>query len=114
MSKKMNKKQANESAKSELVIATYSERAFVVFGDTKPLKDMLKSELKLRYNPRLKCGAGWIGSLKHVDEACELLGVKLQKLSEEALLAIGEKRAAEKKAKSEKKKAEAKQEELPF
>lgn len=99
MSKKMAKKAAKESANSgNIIIATYSEKAFVVYGDTKPLKDMLKTELKLRYNPRLKCGAGWIGSMKHVNDACELLGVELSKMTPEQLEAIGEKRAKEKRA----------------
>lgn len=81
----------------EVTIATYSEKAFVVYGDTKPLKAMLK-ELKLRYNPALKCGAGWIGSMRRVDEACELLNLELVKMSDGELCEVGARRAAEKEA----------------
>lgn len=42
-------------------IIDYSEKAFAVIGDTKPIKDKLK-ELGGRFNPRLTCGAGWIFS----------------------------------------------------
>lgn len=96
MAKKAAKKESANTG--NITIATYSEKAFVVYGDTKPLKDMLKTELKLRYNPRLKCGAGWIGSMKHVDDACELLGVELVKMTTEQLVTIGAKRAKEKEA----------------
>ena len=42
-------------------IVTYSEKAIKIYGDTKPLKDALKS-LGARYNPYLKGGPGWIAS----------------------------------------------------
>lgn len=37
----------------------YSEKSFAVIGDTKVIKDQLKS-LGGNFNPRLSCGAGWI------------------------------------------------------
>lgn len=40
-------------------IIDYSERAIAVVGDTKPIKDKLKS-LGGKFNFRLTCGAGWI------------------------------------------------------
>lgn len=42
-------------------IVTYSEKAIKIYGDTKPLKDALKS-LGAKYNPYLKGGPGWIAS----------------------------------------------------
>ena len=40
-------------------IIDYSEKAIAVCGDTKAIKDELKS-LGGRFNPRLSCGAGWV------------------------------------------------------
>lgn len=40
-------------------IIQYSEKAIAVIGDTKPIKDTLKS-LGGSFNFRLSCGAGWI------------------------------------------------------
>ena len=37
----------------------YSEKAFAIVGETKEIKETLKS-LGGRYNPHLTCGAGWI------------------------------------------------------
>jgi len=42
-------------------IVTYSEKAIKIYGDTKPLKDALRS-LGAKYNPYLKGGPGWIAS----------------------------------------------------
>lgn len=43
----------------KLQFVDYSEKAFAVVGDTKPVKDKLK-ELGGSFNFRLTCGAGWI------------------------------------------------------
>lgn len=40
-------------------IVDYSEKALAIIGDTKPIKETLKS-LGGRFNAYLKCGAGWI------------------------------------------------------
>jgi len=40
-------------------IIDYSERAIVLQGDTKPIKDTLR-EMGGKFNPYLKCGAGWV------------------------------------------------------
>lgn len=45
----------------KIQIVDYSEKAFAVIGETKPLKDGLK-ELGGKFNFRLTCGAGWIFS----------------------------------------------------
>ena len=44
-----------------ILIETYSEKAIKIYGDTKPLKDALRS-LGAKYNPYLKGGPGWIAS----------------------------------------------------
>jgi len=56
----------NEIKKS-IEFIDYSEKAFAVVGDTKSIKDLLKS-LGGRFNPRLSCGAGWIFSKKKREE----------------------------------------------
>lgn len=44
----------------------YSEKAFAIVGETKQIKSLLQ-QLGGRYNPKLKCGAGWIFSKKKTD-----------------------------------------------
>ena len=75
-------------------VATYSDKSFCVFGDTYPLRKMLKAA-KLCYNPGLKCGPGWLGSNKRKDAVLRLLGVQLENMTEAELIAIGEQRRAE-------------------
>ena len=75
-------------------VATYSDKSFCVFGDTYPLRKMLKAA-KLCYNPGLKCGPGWLGSNKRKDAVLGLLGVQLENLTEADLIAIGERRREE-------------------
>lgn len=75
-------------------VATYTEKSFCVFGDTYPLRKMLKAA-KLCYIPGLKCGPGWIGSNKRKDAVLQLLGVQIDNLTEADLIAIGEQRRAE-------------------
>ena len=74
-------------------VATYSDKSFCVFGDTYPLRKMLKAA-KLCYIPGLKCGPGWIGSNKRKEAVLQLLGVQLENLTEAELIAIGEQRAS--------------------
>lgn len=45
-----------------LTVSNYSEKSFVVRGDTKSHKDVLK-EIGGKYNPNLRDGAGWIFSM---------------------------------------------------
>ena len=75
-------------------VATYTDKSFCVFGDTYPLRKMLKAA-KLCYNPGLKCGPGWLGSNKRKDAVLQLLGLQLENLTEAELIAIGEQRRAE-------------------
>lgn len=57
-----------------LKLIDYSEKAFAVVGDSKPFKDGLKN-IGGRWNPRLKCGSGWIFSKKHLVAVAQLLNV---------------------------------------
>ena len=82
-------------------VSTYSDKSFCVFGDTYPLRKQLKAA-KLCYNPGLKCGPGWLGSNKRKDAVLRLLGVQIESMTEDELIAIGEQRRAE----SEKQKAD--------
>ena len=75
-------------------VANYTEKSFCVFGDTYPLRKQLKAA-KLCYNPKLKCGPGWLGSNKRKDEVLRLLGVQIETMTEAELIAIGEQRRAE-------------------
>ena len=86
--------QAVKAGAQGVRVATYTEKSFCVFGDTYPIRKMLKAA-KLCYIPGLKCGPGWIGSNKRKDAVLQLLGVKLETLTETELIAIGEQRRAE-------------------
>ncbi|GEM_PF-3093961 len=56
----------------ELKVVDYSEKAIVVTGNTKLFKTEIK-KLGGRYNPRLKCGQGWVFSVKKRDEVEDLV-----------------------------------------
>lgn len=86
--------QAVKSGAQGVRVATYSDKSFCVFGDTYPLRKMLKAA-KLCYIPGLKCGPGWIGSNKRKDAVVQLLGVQLENLTDAELIAIREQRRAE-------------------
>ena len=91
---KSKRAQAVKAGAQGVRVATYTEKSFCVFGDTYPIRKMLKAA-KLGYNPGLKCGPGWLGSNKRKDAVLQLLGVKLETLTESELVAIGEQRRAE-------------------
>ena len=93
--------QAVKAGAQGVRVATYTDKSFCVFGDTYPLRKMLKAA-KLCYNPGLKCGPGWLGSNKRKDAVLRLLGVQIESLTEAELISIGEQRRAE----SEKQKAD--------
>lgn len=58
---------------NNIEIIDYSEKSIAVIGDTKNIKESLK-EIGGVFNPRLRCGAGWIFSKKKMAELEELLG----------------------------------------
>ena len=86
--------QAVKAGAQGVRVSNYSEKSFCVFGDTYPLRKMLKAA-KLCYIPGLKCGPGWIGSNKRKEAVLQLLGVQLENLTEAELIAIGEQRRAD-------------------
>lgn len=91
---KSKSEQAVKAGEQGVRVATYSDKSFCVFGDTYPLRKMLKAA-KLCYNPGLKCGPGWLGSNKRKDAVLQLLGLQLENLTESELISIGERRRAE-------------------
>jgi hypothetical protein len=56
----------------KLKVIVYSDKAIAVVGDTKSVKDQLKS-IGGKFNPRLSCGAGWIFSKRKLDQVNALL-----------------------------------------
>ena len=59
---KQNKTTKTETIEAKgLQIIDYSEKAFAIVGDTRAIKDTLKT-LGGRFNAHLTCGAGWIFS----------------------------------------------------
>lgn len=59
---KQNKTNKTETIEAKgLQIIDYSEKAIAIIGDTRAIKDILKS-LGGRFNAHLTCGAGWIFS----------------------------------------------------
>ena len=91
---KSKSEQAVKAGEKGVRVATYSDKSFCVFGDTYPLRKMLKAA-KLCYIPGLKCGPGWIGSNKRKEAILHLLGVEIETMTEADLIAIGEQRRAE-------------------
>ena len=91
---KSKSEQAVNAGEQGVRVATYSDKSFCVFGDTYPIRKMLKAA-KLCYNPGIKCGPGWLGSNKRKDAVLQLLGLQLENLTEAELIAIGEQRRAE-------------------
>ena len=91
---KSKSEQAVKAGEQGVRVATYSDKSFCVFGDTYPIRKMLKAA-KLCYNPGIKCGPGWLGSNKRKDAVLQLLGLQLENLTEAELIAIGEQRRAE-------------------
>lgn len=55
-----------------ITIRNYSERAIALTGDTKEHKSLLKN-LGGKYNPALKCGAGWVFSRKKAEAVAAAL-----------------------------------------
>lgn len=57
-----------------LELIDYSEKAFAIIGDTKPIKETL-SDLGGSFNSRLKCGPGWIFSKVRMDTVKQTLNI---------------------------------------
>lgn len=65
--RKQPEKNVNKLDTEGLQIVDYSDRAFAITGDTKPISGLLR-ELGGRFNARLSCGAGWIFSKRKEQE----------------------------------------------
>lgn len=61
-----------EVVPGEISIIDYSEKAIAIVGDTKPIKEKLKA-LGGKFNPHLKCGAGWIFAKKRQSDVISIL-----------------------------------------
>lgn len=61
-----------ETSVEPLILVSYSEKAFVVCGETKNFKELL---LKLggKYNAKLKCGQGWVFAVKNQEKILKTL-----------------------------------------
>lgn len=57
-----------------LELIDYSEKAFAIIGETKPIKNML-SDLGGSFNSRLSCGPGWIFSKSRMDTVKQTLNI---------------------------------------
>ena len=66
--------QPEPETKSPLQLIDYSEKAFAIIGETKPIKEQLK-QLGGKYNAFLKCGPCWIFSKKKIDEVKKALNL---------------------------------------
>jgi len=75
---------ASDFAADEIQIIDYSEKSIAVIGNTKPIKEQLKS-LGGRFNFRLTCGAGWIFPKSKQAEIMAALQPVEQTLSESLL-----------------------------
>lgn len=62
-----------DKSKVVIDIVKYSDKAIAVIGQTKPIKDVLRS-LGGKFNPRLTCGAGWIFPSKKEQEIRQFFG----------------------------------------
>ena len=63
-----------EAVDAEVEIVDYSEKAIAVIGNTSAIKEVLK-KLGGRFNPKLKCGAGWIFSKRKESELRAALAI---------------------------------------
>lgn len=67
----------SEIMKLGLKFEKYNDRCYVLRGDTKPLRKILREEFKGVYNSRLSGGEGWVISAKHAQNCAKALGLKL-------------------------------------
>lgn len=58
-----------------LELIDYSEKSFAIIGETKPIKETLKT-LGGSFNGRLSCGPGWIFSKSKIDIVKQTLNIK--------------------------------------
>lgn len=62
-----------------LTFEKYNDRCWVLRGDTKPLRKILKEQFKGVFNSHLTGGEGWVIKTANVDECAKALGLKVPK-----------------------------------
>lgn len=62
-----------------LTFEKYNDRCWVLRGDTKPLRKILKEQFKGVFNSHLSGGEGWVIKTANVEECSKALGLKLPK-----------------------------------
>lgn len=74
----VTKVEAEKMAASGLVFQPYNERCWVLRGDTKPFKKMLKEEFKGVFNMFLTGGEGWVIRNDKVEDCAKALGLNVK------------------------------------
>lgn len=64
-----------------LSFVKYNDRCWVLRGETKPLRKILKEQFKGVFNSHLSGGEGWVIKTANVDECARALGIKLPKVA---------------------------------
>lgn len=62
-----------------LTFEKYNDRYWVLRGDTKPLRKILKEQFKGVFNSHLSGGEGWVIKTVNVEECAKALGLKVPK-----------------------------------
>lgn len=62
-----------------LTFEKYNDRCWVLRGDTKPLRKILKEQFKGVFNSHLSGGEGWVIKTANVEECAKALGLKVPK-----------------------------------
>lgn len=61
-----------------LTFEKYNERCWVLRGETKPLRKVLKEQFKGVFNGRLSGGEGWVFRNENAQECANALGIKVK------------------------------------
>lgn len=61
-----------------LTFEKYNDRCWVLRGNTKPLRKVLKDQFKGVFNSHLTGGEGWVIKTANVDECAKALGIKVK------------------------------------
>lgn len=69
---------ADEIKKLGLTFEKYNDKCWVLRGETKPLRKILKEQFKGVYNSRLTGGEGWVFRTASVQECANALGLNVK------------------------------------
>lgn len=64
-----------------LSFVKYNDRCWVLRGETKPLRKILKEQFKGVFNSHLSGGEGWVIKTVNVNECAKALGIELPKVA---------------------------------